>query len=78
MDSLGSLLGGQKFVEPPEVEAIKEYVQKKYDSAVKVQVTEKQIMIIVASAALAGTLRTELHTLQEQLKTDKKLALRIG
>jgi hypothetical protein len=78
MDSLGSLLGDQKFVEPPEVMAIKDYVQDKYKSAVKVLVTDRQITIITSSAALAGTLRMELHNLQEQLKTDKKLTLRIS
>ena len=78
MDSLGSLLGRQKFIEPPEVELIKSYVQNKYKSAVNVLVTDKQITIIAASAALAGTLRMELHNLKQQLKTDKKLTVRIG
>ena len=78
MDSLGSLLGDQKFAEPPEITAIKDYVLTRYKSPVNVLVTDKQITIIVKSAALAGTLRMELHTLAETIKTDKKLSLRIG
>ncbi|HSX45204.1 MAG TPA: hypothetical protein VLF39_03835 [Candidatus Saccharimonadales bacterium] len=78
MESLGGLLGQQKFVEPPEIAAIKDYVQTKYKSPVSIKIGDKQITIITSSAALAGTLRLELHTLQEQLKTEKKLIIRIG
>ncbi|HEY5442832.1 MAG TPA: hypothetical protein VIJ68_04800, partial [Candidatus Saccharimonadales bacterium] len=57
MDSLFNILGRKDFDEPPEMSSIKKYVQDKFQTAVGVQIRERDIVIIVPSAALANTLR---------------------
>lgn len=80
-DSLGDLLPKQRFEEPPEVRIIKDFVQTRYQQTVGVTMGQTQITIHVASAALAGTLRTQLHELSALCfgnQPPKRLILRIG
>ena len=53
MDSLHTILGRKDFDEPPEMASIKKYVQDKFQTTVGVQVRERDIVIMVPSAALA-------------------------
>ncbi len=78
MSSLADILAKKQFEEPAEVQIIKEFVRETYASEVGVTIQPKQIIITTRSAALAGTLRMQLHTLTELCNTDKKLILRIG
>lgn len=78
MEKLGNIITTNNITEPPEIAQIKAFVQKKYSSAVQVAIQPKQIIIITASAALAGSLRLDLGELGKQLQTDKKLLIRIG
>lgn len=67
-----------RFAEPPEVRIIKAFVEKEYQQLASVVVQPSQIIILVKSAALAGTLRMRLPELKERCQTDKRLVLRIG
>lgn len=77
-DSIRDLLPQERFEEPPEVQVIKDFVLDKFQQPVKVTIQPTQIIITVSSAALAGTLRTYLHKLQELCQTEKRLVIRIG
>ncbi|HSX53487.1 MAG TPA: hypothetical protein VLF90_03935 [Patescibacteria group bacterium] len=76
-DSISNILA-DKWDEPPEIQTIKDYVRQKFKVDVGVTIHDKHITISTSSAALAGTLRMQLHELQKELKTDKKLVIRIG
>lgn len=78
MDSIKDLLAGAKRNEPPEIAAIKDYIQQHFNSRAGVLLQERQVVISVPSAALAGTLRMHLPQLQELTGTDKRLVIRIG
>ena len=71
-------MGNKDFGVPPEVAEIKAYVQRHFKVDVAVAIQERAIIINTRSAALAGSLRPHLYKLKEQLKTDKKLIIRIG
>ena len=75
--SLSDLLAN-KFDEPPEIAIIKNYVQRHFKTDVGVTLHDTQIVINAPGAALAATLRMQLPQLQKELKTDKKLLIRIG
>lgn len=77
MDSLFSILGDKNFDEPPEMTAIKKYVQDEFNTRVSVQVREKDIVVEVPSAALAGTLRMRAPEIKRRCQLDKKLTFRI-
>lgn len=78
MDSLQDILANKNVEQPPEVKAIKKYVYDNFQEKVKVLVHERDIIITVPSAALAGTLRMQLGQLQAAAGTKKRLVLRIG
>jgi hypothetical protein len=78
MDSLNNILLDKDFDVPPEITAIKAYVQRHFKSDVKVKLGPQAIVISTTSAALAGSLRMHLRQLQAAAGTDKRLILRIG
>lgn len=77
-DLLADLLQKKDFHEPTEASAIKQYVLERYNTKAGVQLCEKDIIIVVPSSALAGTLRYEVTQLQRVAGTTKKLVFRIG
>lgn len=77
-NSLRDLLPRDKYQEPPEVKIIKDFVHDNYQQTAQVTVQQTQIIIQVKGAALAGTLRMQLHELKELTQTDKRLVIRIG
>jgi hypothetical protein len=78
MDSLGSILSNKDFDEPPEMASIKKYVQDEFQTAVSVQVRERDIVVSVPSAALANTLRLRGPDIKRRCQLDKRLTFRIG
>lgn len=78
MQSLFDILGDKDYDVPPEVAEIKAYVKQYFDVGVAVTIQKHVIILNVQSAALAGSLRPHLHKLKKQLKTEKKLIIRIG
>ncbi len=75
---MGDILGKKNFSAPDEIEVIKTYVFERFEQTPSVTLTDSSIIIVVSSASLAGALRPELHKLQEQLNTQKRLTIRIG
>ncbi len=76
--SIGDILGKKDFSEPPEIEIIKAFVFERFKQSPSVKLNDSTIIIAVSSAGLAGALRPELHKLQEQLNTKRRLVIRIG
>lgn len=77
-NALGDLLNKSQFEEPPEIRIIKQFVEEKFNSTPTVIIKENQIIIGVNGAALAGSLRMQLHKLQELCQTKKRLIIRIS
>lgn len=78
MDSLLSILSNKDFDEPPEISGIKKYVQDEFETAVGVQVRDKDIVVTVPNASLANTLRLRQTEIKRRCQLDKKLIFRIG
>ena len=78
MQSLSDIMGNKDFGVPPEVTEIKAYVQRYFNTDVGITMQTSTIVITTPSAALAGSLRPHLHKLTKQIKTEKKLIIRIG
>lgn len=78
MDSLNSILLGKDFDEPPEALAIKKYVRQTFGKDVSVMIREKDIVVIVKSAALANTLRLNSAEIKRRCQLTKRLSFRIG
>jgi hypothetical protein len=76
--SISDLLKQRPNTEPPEITLIKAFVRDEFDASCTVQMQTNLIIISVASASLAGSLRMRLHELQEQLETKKRLMIRIS
>ncbi len=77
-DSLGDILGGRTPKEPEEIRIIKNFVLDKFKSKAGVTIRDRQIIITVQGAALAGTLRMHLHELKKLCQTEKRLVIRIN
>lgn len=78
MDSLFNILSDRNFDEPPEVLAIKKYVEDEFKSQVTVTAREKDVIVTVPNAALAGTLRMRSPDIKRRCQIEKKLIFRIG
>lgn len=76
-NSLADLLASRKREEPAEIAVIKQFVMEKFSQPSEILLQEKQIVIGVKGAALAGALRPLLPELQGRLNTDKRLLIRI-
>jgi hypothetical protein len=78
MDSLFSILSDKNFDEPPEISSIKKYVQDEFKADVGIQVRDKDIVVTVPNAALAGTLRMRGPDIKRRCQLEKRLIFRIG
>ncbi|HEY5667610.1 MAG TPA: hypothetical protein VIR03_00430 [Candidatus Saccharimonadales bacterium] len=78
MDSLEDLLGKYSPKEPAEVVALKQYIDETFHAASSIGLRGESIVITVASAALANTLRFHTTKLQAAAQTDKRIVFRIG
>ncbi|MBI5357556.1 hypothetical protein HZB74_01780 [Candidatus Saccharibacteria bacterium] len=77
-DSLSDILSNKDFKQPDEITKIKNFVKTKFGEEPKVSITSNSIVVIVKGAAMAGALRPEIHKLQKELSTNKKLLIRIS
>ena len=77
-DDIASILGQRNYEEPTESQVIRQFVQDKFKAKAGVMVGERQIVITVRGAALAGSLRMHLHELKKICRTDKRLVIRIS
>jgi hypothetical protein len=79
MDTIADLLAKRKPNEPPEIRAIKNYVQEQFKETVGVMVRERDIVITVRSSALAGALRMHSVALGNAIgDTSRQFVYRIG
>jgi hypothetical protein len=79
MDSLNNILAHRNFDEPAEVTSIKKYIYDSYAVAVEITAREKELIITVPNAALAGTLRMQAPEIKRRCSVnDKRLVFRIG
>lgn len=79
MESISDLLGRrQPPQEPDEVGALKRYIAEQFDAPSSIAVQPKAIIVTVASASLANTLRLRTTDLQKIVGTTKRLVFRIG
>lgn len=76
-NSIADLLAGRTRDEPPEIAQIKAFVREKFGQPVDILINEKQIVMSVKGAALAGALRPMLPELLDRLQTEKRLLIRI-
>lgn len=74
---ISKILQNRGFETPPEIQVIKDFILKKFDSPSEVSISTKNIIIIVDNSALAGALRQDLGQLQKKLNIDKQLIIRI-
>lgn len=78
MDSLSDLLVGRMPDEPPEVSAIKHYIDEHFHAPAQIALQNETIIVSVSSASLANTLRLRLPQIQEAAQTNRKLRFRIA
>lgn len=78
MDSLLDILRRKDFQEPSESTDLKKFILDNYQLNVGVQIRDKDIVIIVNSAAAANSLRLHGPELKRAIKTDKRLSFRIN
>lgn len=78
MDSLQHILKRAMPQEPDEVLAVKRYVEDHFQASSSVGLQNNTIIITVASAALANTLRLHAPKIQTAANTQKRLIFRIG
>jgi len=78
MDSLQDILARYDNTEPPELTAIKQYVDEHFHTPVSVSLNGDTIIITVPSAALANTLRLNSTTICRKCKITKRLLFRIS
>jgi hypothetical protein len=77
-DSLGDILNKKQYNEPPEVRMIKNFVNNIVGAEPSVSMRNDSFIVIVQSAAAAGTLRFHVRNLQAELRTQKRIIIRIG
>ena len=78
MQSLNDILLKKDFDQPPEIQTIKDFAMRHFDSDVGVVMQPRDIIITTPSAALAGSLRLKLFELQKLIGTERRLRIRIG
>lgn len=78
MDGIADILSRKDFDVPPEVQAIKDYVRRHYDTEVAVTVLPRGLVISAESSGLIASLRLNVRKLQEAANTDKRISFRIG
>jgi hypothetical protein len=78
MDSLGEILGSKTFQPPDEMQALRDYVKRRYKSESTVKLQREALILSVPSSTLAATLHLERENMAKELKLTKKLVIRTG
>jgi hypothetical protein len=78
MDSLQDILGKRDFTPPDEVTAVKEFIQRRYNSGSTVRVERDVLVVRVPSSALAATLQLEQRTMIDRCRITRRLIIRYG
>jgi streptomycin 6-kinase len=77
MEDINSILQGRVPTEPPEIKVLKAYFKSEYRAEVQITVSEKDIAIVVNSAALANTLRLRATEIQKACGITKRLRFKL-
>jgi hypothetical protein len=64
--------------EPEESQLLKKYITDKYHITPQIIVSPHHLTVVVPNAALAGTLRLELPSIQNECRITTKLYIRIS
>lgn len=78
MDSIADLVKDRQPHEPPQMQALRQYVKDNHDTDVVVTVSQMGYTVVVPNAPLATVLRMELPQIQIACNLDKKLFIRIS
>jgi hypothetical protein len=78
MDSLQDILGQKNFTPPDEINIIKDYIKRRYDSPSRVKIEKTAIIVSVPSSTLAATIYLERQTLIEHCNLKQRLVVRSG
>lgn len=78
MDSLQEILGKKDFTPPNEMELIKDYIFRKYESNCYIKIERGTIIISVPSSSLASTLQFERGKIKDKFRLKEKLVIRVG
>lgn len=78
MDSIADLMKAKKPDEPPQLQAMKDYVKVHHDEVIKCSVSQFGYSLTVPNASLASTLQMEVPKIIAKCNLDKKLFIRIG
>lgn len=76
--SIADILSKRDFGEPPEIRYIIEFTERHIGITPSVTTTDYSYVIRTQSASAAGVLRTKIGLLQKELKTKKKIIIRIS
>lgn len=71
-------MGSKSFTPPDEMTAIKDYIQKHYQSSCQVKLQRDALIVSVPNSALAATVYLERQKLIDACKLTKKLVVRTG
>lgn len=78
MDSLQEIMGRKNFTPPDEMEAIKSYIKRRYNSTCRIKLERNTIVLHLPSSALAATVQMESQQLVEKCRLTKRLFIRYG
>lgn len=71
-------MGKRDYTPPDEVEAVKDYVLRRYNAVAQVKLQRDALIIRVPGSGLAATLQLERQNLIEACKIKQKLVIRTG
>ena len=78
MDSLQEILGKKSFSPPDEMQALRDYVQRRYKRNSFVKLQRDVIILSVQSSALAATLQLDRNNIIKACNLSRKLVVRSG
>lgn len=78
MDSLQDILGKKNFTPPDEVDAVKDYILRRYGSKSRVKLERGALIVNVPGSALAATLHLERQKIIDNCHVKNKLVIRSG
>ncbi len=76
MDSVGDILGKKNFTPPDEMQAVRDYVKRRYKSPCWLTLQKDALVITVRGSALAATIQLEQNQLIETCKLTRRLVIR--
>lgn len=71
-------MGRKNFTPPDEMDAIKQYIKRRYKSGCKIKIERDTILLTLPGSALAATVQMERQQLIEKCSLDKRLIIRYG